>query len=100
MNPKTLKPRFNGDVLILPEWSYAARDARVPHRRRILAFYPEQKRIYFVCSNLKRTLFWVHATGPGFAGDRSRHSLTCATKDEALAETWIAAVASGKVCVA
>lgn len=92
-----MKPKFSGETLILPHWTFSGPAPRVPHRSRTLAQHKSERTEFFVCANHKRNLFWVHAIGPGFAGDRSRHSLTCVTRNAGLAELWIAAVNSGKV---
>lgn len=93
----SVKPTFEGEQLILPDWKYSGRDARVPHRSRTLAFHRQGAAQYFVCANHKRTLFWVHAIAPGFSGDCSRASHTCTTRNEAIAAQWIAAVQQGRV---
>jgi hypothetical protein len=92
-----MKPRFDGATLVLPDWHFSGKDARVPRRSRTLAFHREGGAQYFVCANRGQTLFWVHAMAPGFAGERSRASHTCATRNEGLAQRWIAAVNAGNV---
>jgi len=94
-----MKAHFNGDTLVLPAWHFSQRQPRVPHRSRGMAWSRVGRRQYFVSCNHKRTLFWVRAMGPGFAGECSRHSMTCTTRKKDLAEKWIAAVAAGKVRV-
>lgn len=97
-----MKPHFNGPKLLLPEWTFSIirKDARVPHRSRTLAFHREGNTQYFVCANYKQTLFWVKAIAPGFAGDRSRASLTCSTRSRTLADLWVKAVEAGNVGIA
>jgi hypothetical protein len=41
----------------------------------------------------------VHAIGPGFFGDFSRHSATVTTRSASVATAWLAAVQAGKVRV-
>lgn len=98
----SVKPTFEGEQLILPDWKYSGRDARVPHRRSVLAEYTDGRNKFFVCRNHRsfRGLWWVHATGYGFAGENSRASHTCATRNETLAAKWIAAVQQGRVKIA
>lgn len=94
-----MKTKFNGPVLILPDWKFSQPDARVPHRRRIIAHYkvPGIRLEYFVCENHKRTLFWVKAVGPGIAGDFCRVSHTVSTTSKDLAALWVQAVTAGNV---
>lgn len=93
------RPAFDGDQLILPDWHFGGIDARVPHRRYVLAQHSDGRNKFFVCRNhgAFRGLWWVHATGDGFAGENSRASHTCATRNETLAAKWIAAVQQGRV---
>ena len=91
------KTRFNGDKLLLPDWNFGHIDSRVPHRRHTLAEHRDGPIRYVVSANHKKTLFWVHAVGPGFAGDNSRRSHTVTTRSESLARLWIQAVQAGKV---
>lgn len=95
-----MKATFDGDVLVLPRWSFAAGNPRVPHRSSTLAFWKAGAISYFVSANRNETLFWVRAVGPGFAGDFSRYSHTVTTRKRELAELWIKSVTTGKVTVA
>ena len=94
-----MKPHFDGETLVLPRWQFGRPQPRVPHRSYTLARSRDGVRQYFVNTNHKKTLFWVNAIGPGFAGECSRHSMTCATRNKDLADKWIAAVGTGKVRV-
>lgn len=93
----SMKPYFNGPKLILPDWHFGGTDARVPHRSHTLAFHRNGLTQYFVNANHKESLFWVQALAPGFAGDCSRASHTCATRSKDLAALWIEAVKAGNV---
>lgn len=90
-------PQFHDGILVLPAWAFLGSDARVPHRSKTLALSKLGNTEFFVCSNHKGNLFWVHAVAPGFAGDRCRASLTCATRNKAKAELWRVAVQAGNV---
>lgn len=95
---KRSKTTFNGDTLILPDWSFGSTDARVPHRKYIVAQCDLGAGVtVWVRRNQPASLFWVHASGPGLAGDRSRRSNTVATNSKGLANLWINAVNQGKV---
>lgn len=94
-----MKPNFDGDTLILQRWSYARPDARVPHRHSVLAQCQSGQDTVYVCRNHSsfRGLFWIHASGEGFAGLHSRATNTITTRNEALALKWVAAVNAGNV---
>lgn len=94
-NPKIL----NG-VLMLPHWTARDQYGIVPHRSRTIAFHKKGRREFHVCRNRKGTLFWVHALGPGFAGDVCRHSDTSITRSAKTAAIWAEMVHAGKVEVA
>lgn len=91
------QPKFDGDTLVLPDCKFTQPDSAVPHRSRTFGYHRDGSTQYFVNCNRNETLFWVHALAPGFAGERSRASRTCATKNKALANQWRDAVVAGKV---
>jgi hypothetical protein len=64
-----------------------------------LVSHTEGKLSFHVHSNHGGSLFWAHCSGPGFAGDRSRYSLTVTTRSKELAALWVEAVKAGKVRV-
>lgn len=92
-----MKLYFDSGVLVLPKWRFSGKDARVPHRSHVLAECQIGREHFYVEANHRETLFWVHAVGPGFAGDRSRSSLTCATRNQDIAMSWLDAVRHARV---
>lgn len=93
-----MKPRFDGDTLVLPRWSFSGPCPRVPHRHRELAWFDDGYDLFQVRTNHIGNLFWVSARGYGFTGTRcSRTSLTCITRKPEVAQAWTAAVSAGKV---
>lgn len=93
---KNPKPYYNGEKLFIPEWRFTQSYVRVPHRSRTLAHFKDGQLVYFVCANQPRTLFWVHASMPGY-GTMVRAARTCVTRNAELANRWADSVNAGKV---
>lgn len=91
-------PKTVGRDLVLPRWRMN-QDAIVPHRSSELATWTRGNETFHVRCNKKRSLFWVYAVGPGFAGPNSKSSRVCSTRKHSLAAVWIDCVRTGFVRV-